>query len=117
MSTVISETIKTPENGLPVDPEKSVLAIQLVGDRVLIDPFDPDEYLSEAEKIAKPVGFKEPHYKGKVMTIGDGEYGTLIAKSLKIGLIVLYWHQQAVDFKIDNKTYHMVRASDVFGYL
>lgn len=115
MSTEIN--IKTIENGLPVDPEKSLLPIQFVGDRVLIEPFKPDEYLSEEAKIARPVDFKEPYYKGRLMCVGGGEYGTSIPQHMKTDLIVLYWHQQAIDYVVNKKTYHMVRASDVFAYV
>ncbi|MEJ7644300.1 MAG: co-chaperone GroES family protein [Chryseolinea sp.] len=108
--------VATVENGLPVNPEKSLLPIQFVGDRVLIEPFDPDEYLSEASKMAKPVGYVEPYYKGRLMSIGGGEYGAEIPPHMKVGLTVLYWHQQAIDFEVNKITYHMVRVSDVFAY-
>jgi co-chaperonin GroES (HSP10) len=106
--------IKTIVNGLPVDPTKSLLPIQIVGDRVLIEPREADkEY---APGIAKPVNAVEPFFTGKVMCIGGGEYGATLPDHLRVGLQVNYWHNGKVDMVIDKKLYHCVRASDIFMY-
>lgn len=111
------EIRNTPVNNLPVNPEKSLIPIQLTGDRVLIDPIAPDKFMDADKKIAKPVDFKEPYMKGIVVSIGGGEYGQTIPESMKVGLEVYYWHQQSTEFEIDGKKYQMVRSSDVFMYL
>jgi len=101
----------------PLDLERSTLPVILTGDRVLIDPIPPEEYLSEKIRLTRPVNYKDPFYRGIVMNIGAGEYGHDIPVSLKPGVTVNYYHQAAIDFINDGKTYHMVRASDVFMIL
>ncbi|MGC3945336.1 MAG: co-chaperone GroES family protein [Chryseolinea sp.] len=101
-------------NATELDPAKSTLPLILLGDRVLIDPIAPDQYLSEAAKISRPVDFKDPYSRGVIMNIGGSEYGQEIPASLKPGVKVNYYHQSAIDFEIDKKKYHMVRASDIF---
>jgi co-chaperonin GroES (HSP10) len=109
--------VVTPFNKLPVNPEKSALPIQIVGDRVLIDPLEAEEFLSQDAGIARPATMKEDFKKGVIMSIGGGEYGTTIPSSLKVGMTVHYWHQGALDMTFDKKKYHLVRSSDIFMYL
>lgn len=112
-----SVQIKTLVNEIPVDPEKSQLPIILVGDRVLIDPIEPDKLLSKEANIHRPVNMEEDYKKGVLVSIGGGEYGTSIPNSLKVGMTVHYWHKTALDMEIQDKKYHLVRAADVFMYL
>jgi len=106
----------TLENQTPLDPSRSTLPSTLTGDRVLIDPIPPDQYLSAEAKIERPVGYKDPYYKGTIMNIGGSEYGMKIPESHKPGLVVFYYHQQALDFIINKKTYHLVRCSDIIAF-
>lgn len=106
-------------NNLKLDPEKSTLPLQFMGDRVLIEPIPPDKYLSEKAKLLRPANFVEPFYRGIIMNVGGSEYGQNIPPSLKPGIIVNYYHQSALDWTIegDDKKYHLVRSSDVFAIL
>ena len=102
---------------LPLDSDRCTLPVLLTGDRVLIQPIPPSEYLSEQIRLSKPANFKEPFMRGILLNIGGGEYGQEIPVSLKVGVTVNYYHQSAIDFIVDEKTYHMVRAVDVFMIL
>lgn len=95
----------------------SNLPIQLVGDRILIEPSAPSEYLDEEEKIKKPVDFKEDYRRGVVVSVGGGEYGTSIPMKMVPGVAVCYWHQHAINYNVGKNTYHLVRASDVWAYV
>jgi co-chaperonin GroES (HSP10) len=113
-----SKTIQvTPINKITLDPERSLLPIQMVGDRIIIDPIRADEFLSKELNIRKSLDAKEDFLKGIVMCIGGGEYGVNIPASLKTGMTVLYWHQSAINYVVDKKVYHLVRVSDAFAYL
>lgn len=109
----------TLENGIAINPEQSLLPIILTGDRILIEPVihEDDKFLSKESNIQKPVNAQEAFRKGRVVSIGGGEYGQTIPASLKVNMLVSYWHKQAIDFAVGGKTYDMVRSSDAFGYL
>jgi co-chaperonin GroES (HSP10) len=110
----------TAENQTPINPDQSIVPMLLFGDRVIINPEKPDEMLSKTAGIHAPVKDRNIAYmRGTIASIGGGEYGPPIAKRLKIGLKVAYWHQNAIDFEFDgDKTkYHMVRVSDIFADL
>lgn len=109
----------TLENKLEIDSSRSLLPIILTGDRCLIEPIvtEDDKYLSVETKLLKSVNAKEQFTKGRVMSIGGGEYGATVPDSLKVNLIVNYWHTQAIDYVVEGKKYHLIRASDIFMLL
>ncbi len=109
--------IKTVVNGLDVPSDQSLVPAILLGDRVLIDPIEPEKMLSESANIAKPINMKEDYRKGTIVSIGRGEYGTSIPEILKPGLVVNYYHQQELEFTVAGHTYKLVRASDIFAFL
>ena len=102
---------------LVLDSDRCTLPLLLTGDRALVDPIPPSEYLSEEIRLSKPANFKEPFMRGVVMNLGGGEYGQEIPPCLKKGVTVNYYHQSAIDFIVDDKTYHMVRAVDIFAII
>jgi len=110
-------SIKTIVNNLDVPVSMSELPVQMIGDRVLILPKDPDKYLSELAKIERPVNMQEEFKTGTVKSIGGGEYGYEIPSHLKVNLVVNYYHQGKKDVEIDGLTYHLVRACDIIMYL
>lgn len=132
MSIPEKRTVQFTEiNKLEINPEQSLVPLLIVGDRVLIEPIAPDKYLNASNEevnndpeaiktkaiIEKAITAKEPFMRGVVKSFGGGEYGTSVPKSLAVGLTVNYWHQQAIEYVVDKKPYHMVRVSDIFMYL
>ena len=120
--TVKKAIITTSINKLEVDPERSLLAFQMVGDRAVIDPKPIDETIggrmgADGKPLIKSAETKEPYRTGTVMSFGGGEYGVEIPESLRTGLVVNYFHQSAIDYEVDKKVYHLVRVSDIFQYL
>lgn len=105
----------TTLNGVEVDSSRSAIPFKLAGDRVLIKRIPPDEYTDEKKTLRKPLNYVEPFMTGYIKCLGGGEYGTAIPQSLKVDLIVCYWHQSAIDVNVDGEKYDMVRVSDVWG--
>jgi len=120
----------TAVNRLPVDPEQSLLPLQMVGDRVLIEPIEVSDTLTEISvegdvkdqlntekiKLSKAVNAKEEFLEGVIKSFGGGEFGCQIPAHMKPGLHVCYWHNNKIDFVVEKKVYHMVHVSNVFCY-
>lgn len=104
----------------------------MVGDRALMKHHEAPEFIegtNEKNPLYKPKGSKDDHTtedfaKGELVAIGPGHEsypnpkyydkdGNL--KEVEVGMIVNYWHQQAIKVEIDKEQYHLIRNSDIFG--
>lgn len=94
------------------------MAIKPLADRVLVEPMEAEE--KTAGGIFIPDNAKEKPQKGKVIAVGVGkrsDSGELIAPELKVGNIVLYGKYSGTEVKDGDKTYLIVRESDVLATL
>ena len=104
----------TTESKVPLDPKKTKLPILLLADRAMIKWHQPSKELGESGLI-KPGNIKEDFSKGEIYSLGMGTVVNPLLPEMCVGLIVNYYHQQAIDYIIDKETYHLVRFSDIFA--
>jgi len=116
MQPAIDNIAVAPDTELQYDTLRSTLPFDLAGDRLLVDPDPFDENFADTG-LKKPVDYKEPYSCGTIFNVGDDSYGQVIPPRQKPGVKVFYWHQQAVPFIYEKKTYHLIRTSDAWGYV
>jgi len=93
------------------------MAIQPLGDRVMVRPLDQAE-----EKIGSiyiPDTAKEKPQEGSVEAVGPGTYkdGKLVPLEVKVGDKVLYGKYSGTEIKKDGKEYLIIRESDILAII
>jgi chaperonin GroES len=92
------------------------MAINPLGDRVLIKPLEEKE--EKKGGIIIPDTAKEKSQEGKVVAVGPGkmnEKGERIPPELKKGDRILYDKFSGTEVKIEGQEYLIVREEDVLG--
>jgi co-chaperonin GroES (HSP10) len=90
------------------------------GDRVVIEFYEPDK-ITESGLII-PDTVRQEYSTGKIVKMGDGDYGLAFSKKIDVGSIVAYYYQNAIELfgpEIDGKKakYHVVRGAEVWGVI
>lgn len=92
------------------------MAIQPLGDRVLIEPIE--EKVQEIGGIIIPDSAKEKPQESKVVAVGPGkrnDRGELISVEVKVGDIVLTSKYGGTEVKYAGKTLKLVSAGDILA--
>jgi chaperonin GroES len=93
------------------------LKIRPLDDRVVVEPFEPEE--KTAGGIVLPNTAREKPQQGKVIAIGPGKLlektGERGKMSLKVGDRVFYGKYSGTEVEIDGKEYVILRESDVLA--
>ena len=92
------------------------MAIQPLGDRVLIRPLEAQEKTKGG--IVLPDTAKEKPQEGKVIAVGKGRItddGKLVALEVKAGDKVLYGKYSGAEVTVDQEEYLIVKEDDILA--
>ncbi|MDH5655878.1 MAG: co-chaperone GroES [Spirochaetia bacterium] len=94
-----------------------MMAIQPLGDRVLVRPLDEAE--EKVGSIYIPDTAKEKPQEGKIEAVGPGNYkdGKLVPLEVKVGDKVLYGKYSGTEVKKDGQDFLIVRESDILAII
>lgn len=87
------------------------ISFKPLADRVLIEPMPAE--LKTASGIIIPDTAKEKPLKGTIVAAGKGKKDEPM--TVKIGDQVLYGQYSGTEIKLDNKTFLIMRESDIYG--
>jgi chaperonin GroES len=87
--------------------------MEAVLDRVIIEPFQPEEKTSAGIIIVDSA--KEKPLMGKVICVGPGKSDEKMY--IKPGQIILHGKHAGAEIKIQGKTYVVLRQSDIYAIL
>jgi chaperonin GroES len=95
------------------------MAIKLrpLGDRLLIEPAEPDETFAGGQLVL-PETAKEKPQQGTVLAAGAGrmdEDGDRIEMDVKVGDRVLFAKYAGTEIKLDGKKLLIMKESDILG--
>lgn len=98
---------------------KADIAIQPLGDRVVVKPFEKEETTSAAGIIIPETVDKEKPAKGKVVAVGPGRYDEdhLIPVGVKVGQTVLFSKYGYDEVKVEGETYYILSESQVLAVI
>ncbi|PKR80546.1 co-chaperone GroES [Brumimicrobium salinarum] len=82
-----------------------------LADRVLIEPTPAEE--KTASGIIIPDAAKEKPLKGTVVAVGEGKKDEPM--TVKNGDTVLYGQYSGTEIKVEDKTYLIMKESDIYG--
>jgi chaperonin GroES len=85
--------------------------VKPLGDRVLVEPQEAE--VKTASGIIIPDSAQEKPQKGKVLAVGKGTKD--VEMELKTGDVVLYGKYSGTEIKLDDKTYLIMRQSDILA--
>lgn len=92
------------------------MAIQPLGDRVLIKPLEAQEKTKGG--IVLPDTAKEKPQEGKVVAVGKGrvsEEGKLTPLEVKVGDKVLYGKYSGTEISVEGEEYLIVKEDDILA--
>ncbi len=92
------------------------MAVQPIGDRVLVKPLETEE--KSKGGVIIPDTAKEKPQMGEVLAVGPGkiqENGQRQAPEVKKGDKVLYTSYAGTEVKIDGEKYLLMRESDILA--
>lgn len=91
------------------------MAIQPLGDRVLVEPKKESE--EKIGSIIVPDTAKEKPQEGKVAAVGPGKYedGKLVPLEVKVGDTILYGKYSGTEIKQAGHEYLIIRESDILA--
>lgn len=92
------------------------MAIQPLGDRVLIRPLEPEEKTKGG--IVLPDTAKEKPQEGKIIAVGKGRVskdGKVIPLEVKVGDKVLYGKYSGHEISVEGEEYLIVEEKDIFA--
>lgn len=70
---------------------------------------------AEGLDLSKPQNMKEPYAKGKLMSISENSPEYPHSPRLEVGMMVNYWHQNAILVVIDDVEYDMISKLDIWA--
>jgi len=91
----------------------ATMNVKPLGDRVLIEPQEAE--VKTASGIIIPDSAQEKPQKGKVLAVGPGTKD--VDMEVKVGNIVLYGKYSGTEIKVDDKTYLIMRQSDILAVI
>ena len=100
---------------------KEKMAIQPLGNRVLIKPFTKEELEKKSNFgiILPDSGTKEKSEQGKVLAVGPGEYrdGKLVPVGVKVGDKVAFSKYGYDDIKVGDEEYYLIKEESILAKL
>ena len=91
----------------------ATINVKPLGDRVLIEPQEAE--VKTASGIIIPDSAQEKPQKGKVLAVGPGTKD--VDMEVKVGNVVLYGKYSGTEIKVDDKTYLIMRQSDILAVI
>lgn len=94
------------------------MAIQPLGDRVLVKPLEGEEKTKGG--IVLPDTAKEKPQEGKVMAVGSGrvsENGKTIPLEVKKGDKILFGKYSGTEAKVEEEEYLIIREEDILAII
>jgi chaperonin GroES len=99
----------------------SKLNIKPLGDRVLVEPMDPNETKKTAGGILIPdTVSKERSERGRVVAVGAGkrgEDGKVVPVAVKKGDEILFSKYGPDEIKVDGKEYFIISESNILAVI
>jgi len=102
------------------ESKKSKIAIQPVGDRILVKPEEPSDERSPAGIIIPDTAQKEKPERGRVIAVGPGKRGDdneLIPVAVKVGDTVMFSKYGYDEVKIDDEEYYIISESNILAVI
>jgi chaperonin GroES len=87
--------------------------VKPLGERVLVEPQEAE--VKTASGIIIPDSAQEKPQKGKVLAVGNGTKD--VQMEVKVGDIVLYGKYSGTEIKVEDKTYLIMKQSDILAVL
>ncbi len=87
--------------------------VKPLGERVLVEPQEAE--VKTASGIIIPDSAQEKPQKGKVLAAGPGTKD--VAMEVKVGNIVLYGKYAGTEIKVEDKTYLIMKQSDILAVI
>ena len=94
---------------------KKKLAVQPLGDRVVVRPMEETEQMRGGLYI--PDTAKEKPQQGEIVAVGDGRFedGDRVPMEIKVGQTVLYGKYSGTEVTFDDIQYLIIKESDVLA--
>ncbi|MFA5814377.1 MAG: co-chaperone GroES [Bacteroidales bacterium] len=87
--------------------------VKPLGERVLVEPQEAE--VKTASGIIIPDSAQEKPQKGKVLAAGPGTKD--VKMEVKVGNIVLYGKYSGTEIKVEDKTYLIMKQSDILAVI
>jgi chaperonin GroES len=87
--------------------------VKPLGERVLVEPQEAE--MKTASGIIIPDSAQEKPQKGKVLAAGPGVKD--VQMEVKVGNIVLYGKYSGTEIKVEDKTYLIMKQSDILAII
>ncbi len=87
--------------------------VKPLGDRVLVEPQEAE--VKTASGIIIPDSAQEKPQKGKVLAVGAGTKD--VEMELKVGDVVLYGKYAGTEIKLEDKSFLIMRQSDILAVI
>jgi len=87
--------------------------VKPLGERVLVEPQEAE--VKTASGIIIPDSAQEKPQKGKVLAAGQGTKD--VQMEVKVGNIVLYGKYSGTEIKVEDKTYLIMKQSDILAVI
>jgi chaperonin GroES len=96
---------------------KKKVAVQPLGDRVVVRPLEEAEQMRGGLYI--PDTAKEKPQEGEIVAVGPGRYekGERVPMELSVGQKVLYGKYSGTEVTLDNEPYLIIKESDVLAVM
>ncbi len=99
-----------------------MLKLKPLGDRILIEPLDPEESAGKTKSgiVIPDTAEKERSEQGKIIAVGEGrrtDDGKLIPLSVKKGQKVLFSKYGPSEVKIEGKEYLIAKEEDILAII
>jgi chaperonin GroES len=93
------------------------MALRPLADRVVIEAAEKEE--KTASGIILTDSAQEKPSKGKVIAVGNGRYenGQLVKVDVQVGDSVIYGKYSGTEVKVDDKTYLIMKESEIFAVI
>ena len=98
----------------------SKIAVQPIGDRILVKPEDAGDEKSPSGIIIPDSAKKEKPEQGKVVAVGPGKRGDdneVIPVSVKVGDTVIFSKYGYDEVTIDDEEYYIVSESNILAVI
>ncbi len=87
--------------------------VKPLGERVLVEPQEAE--VKTASGIIIPDSAQEKPQKGKVLAAGQGTKD--VQMEVKVGDVVLYGKYSGTEIKVEDKTYLIMKQSDILAVI
>lgn len=90
-----------------------MIKIKPIKNRVLVEPFKPEEKTSSGLFI--PASPNQKQQRGVVIAVGDGRQGEIM--TVKEGQTVAFGRNAGIEFSFEDKDYLMMTEDEIFAVI